>query len=121
MVLRERNLNFGAMKKLLIGLIIFSSCNQSVQQKAESAVKKYLKQTLNDPSSYRPELFYKVDSIFYDSTTAKHYQLDDRTLEYMRVVHLYRAKNSFGALILTIDTFKILPVDGKFFVVHFPD
>ena len=52
-------------KKFLL-LLFFFSCtrNETAQQKAEAAVKKYVKQNAHDASSYKPLSFGKLDSIY---------------------------------------------------------
>jgi hypothetical protein len=57
------------MKKLFFYslIITLSSCNfltETNQQKAEKAIKQYLKENLHDPKSYEPESFSELDSSF---------------------------------------------------------
>ena len=60
------------MKKLLLITIVIAltSCGSSNQDKAEKLVKNYLKEKMNDPSSYESVSFSPLDSTFtkYDST-----------------------------------------------------
>jgi hypothetical protein len=54
------------MKKFLV-ILVFIGCtnkNESTQQKAEDAVKKYIRENAHDASSYKPLSFGKVDSIY---------------------------------------------------------
>lgn len=54
------------MKKLL-ALLIFIGCTnkrESLQQRAETAVKKYIRQNAHDASSYKPLSFGKLDSVY---------------------------------------------------------
>lgn len=65
-------------------LCIIAACNSSTpQQKAEKAVSNYLKQTLNDPTSYQP---VKFDSLQNDSSsffnTADYKRLNDSSKKY---------------------------------------
>jgi hypothetical protein len=57
------------MKKLFFYSLIvtLSSCNfltETNQQKAEKAIKQYLKENLHDPKSYEPVSFSELDSNF---------------------------------------------------------
>jgi hypothetical protein len=54
------------MKKFLFLLMIIGCTNkdESTQQKAEAAVKKFIKKNAHDASSYRPLSFGKLDSIY---------------------------------------------------------
>ncbi len=92
-------------------MIIFSSCQQSVQQKAETAVREHLKKTLNDPSSYEAVDFGKVDSVYKT--------VDSTTLLTLRILHSYRAKNSFGALVLQTEYFKLMPMQNNGLYVYY--
>jgi hypothetical protein len=51
--------------------IIFGSCGQTPQKKAESIVEKYLLENLDDPSTYQNVGFEKLDTLYlkdvYDS------------------------------------------------------
>jgi len=95
------------MKKLIpiALLVILSSCTR--QQKAERLIKKYLDSSLNDPKSYEPVSFSAPvklrDTIIklgvtYD--TVRHHGA-------FLILHTYRAKNGFGAMIKTQEWFKI--------------
>ena len=54
------------MKKFLVLLMIIgcSDNKESTQQRAEAAVKKYIRQNAHDASSYKPLSFGKLDSIY---------------------------------------------------------
>ena len=59
------------MKKLLVLLMIVSCTNKEepAQQRAETAVKRYIRKNAHDASSYKPLSFGKLDSIYtLDST-----------------------------------------------------
>jgi len=62
---------------LIIGFIFFA-CTKSPEQKAQIAIKEYLKKNLNDAKSYEPVEF---GNLIYDSTvfieTKKGKELDD--------------------------------------------
>lgn len=53
------------MKKLLV-LFLLIGCgeDETPRQKAESAVKKYIRQNANAPSSYKPMSFGTLDSVY---------------------------------------------------------
>ncbi len=82
------------MKKLLVVIfvsLILAGCSD--EKKAQRLIKQYLKENLNDPSSYKPVSFgeLKVSTGEY------------ATLRSMK--HTYRAKNAMGALMLEEKTF----------------
>ena len=54
------------MKKLLFALLLFASCNSGPEY--QQAIKKYLKENLDDPGSYAPVSFGDLDSnhVFID-------------------------------------------------------
>jgi hypothetical protein len=54
------------MKKLLLVLLLpmIFGCAFTGQQKAEKLIKKYLDSSLNDPHSYEPISFGKLDTIY---------------------------------------------------------
>jgi hypothetical protein len=81
------------MKKVFCLLFIFS-CTQKedTQQKAESAVKAYIRQNAIDASSYEPVSFGKLDSVFtLDSN--RYYQLD---INRKAILNAYKAARSNG-------------------------
>ena len=94
------------MKKLLFITLVFilSSCSVTDQQKAESAVKDYIKEQLDDPSSYEPISFTDLKPR-YDSS--------DRFQVGWYISHTLRAKNKFGAKIKKTYLFEL---DGDFSV-----
>jgi hypothetical protein len=53
-------------KSILLLTILFAlnSCNKNPQKIAEDNIAKYLAKHLNDPKSYQPDSFGKLDSIF---------------------------------------------------------
>ena len=55
---------------LIIALAVFclNACTNSPQIKAESAVKAYLKDNLNNPDSYSPHSFSRIKSVKKDDT-----------------------------------------------------
>ena len=66
------------MKKFIALVFLFACSNeQTSQQKAEDAVKKYIKQNAHDASEYKPLHFGKLDSLYttdsdtYDELDAK--------------------------------------------------
>ena len=64
------------MKKLAIIFVLCACSNkETTQQKAEAAVKKYIKENANDASSYKPVSFGKLDSI-YTRDTISYWELD---------------------------------------------
>jgi hypothetical protein len=91
------------MKRILIILLMLSACTQTPEQKAKSAIKKFLEKTLNDPSSYEPVDFGKLDSMFLLADDGR------KVFSGYTLVHSYRAKNGFNALVMTIDTFWYSP------------
>ncbi|RKR81414.1 hypothetical protein BDD43_1560 [Mucilaginibacter gracilis] len=62
------------LKLSLIGLIaiVLTACH-SPQKDSESATKDYIKAKLNDPSSYEPVSFSKIDTVYttFETTTGK--------------------------------------------------
>ncbi len=79
------------MKYLIwIGLFLGCSAKETVQQKAASAVKKYILQNANHSSSYKPITFGKTDST-YITDSARYYEL-----AYTRknIVSQYNAANN---------------------------
>jgi hypothetical protein len=64
------------MKRFVLIILIFScSSKETAQQKAETAVKKYIKQNANDASSYKPVAFGKLDTV-YTNDSGSYWQLD---------------------------------------------
>jgi hypothetical protein len=49
---------------ILCALVVLTACTQTPQKKAEAAVKKFMKDNANDPSSYQPLEFSTIDSVF---------------------------------------------------------
>jgi hypothetical protein len=106
------------MKKLFLLLFLFSCTDKkTAQEKAEAAVKKYIKQNAHDPSSYKPLSFGKLDSV-YARDTGNYYQLDARRK--MVVLKYNDAKNK--GMTSRADSLKteLLEIDnqmnaGKFF------
>ena len=118
-------------------VVLLAACSNSTvsnQQKAEASVKEFLKKNLNDPSSYQPGEFGKLDSIKVDTTRVNELRKaeeslpDDDLLKTLdngtfydslansisdsmhkigkwQILHSYRAKNAFGAFVLTNDVF----------------
>ena len=54
------------MKKFLAVLVFIGCTNrkESTQQRAEAAVKKYIRENAHDASSYKPLSFGKLDSVY---------------------------------------------------------
>ncbi|MES1221633.1 MAG: hypothetical protein ABUT20_39400 [Bacteroidota bacterium] len=91
------------MKKILLFFILLLfACSQTNEQKSAIAIKKFLQNVLNDPSSYEPVDFGKLDSLFLRDPSN-----NQKFFSGYSVVHSYRAKNAFGALVLSVDTFWI--------------
>lgn len=64
------------MKKLFLLLFLFAcSDKETAQEKAETAVKKYIKLNAHDASSYEPISFGKLDSV-YARDSSNYYALD---------------------------------------------
>ncbi|MCD8030051.1 MAG: hypothetical protein LUF85_04280 [Bacteroides sp.] len=83
------------MKKLLVILfisLILAGCSD--EKKAQRLIKQYLKENLNDPSSYQPVSFGELEVY-----STKYGQL-------INMKHKYRAKNAMGAIILEENTFE---------------
>lgn len=89
-------------KYFFILFLALVSCQQTSQDKAEAAVKKHLLETLHDPRSYQSVAFGKLDSTYQFVDSLKYWSY--------RIAHTYRAKNGLGALIITTDTFKVMPI-----------
>lgn len=107
--------------------------NLTPQQKAEGSVKDYLNKNLNDPHSYESVQFGTLDSIKVDTAALHNLRIDEsqvkdgllaslydphefdslakrvadsvHQLGQWQIEHSYRAKNGFGALMLTKDVF----------------
>ena len=85
------------MKKLLLLMLVFGCTNkETAQNMAEKAVKKYVRQNANDPSSYKPIGFGKLDSI-YTNDSGRYWQL---AIVRKNLVNLYNDANSKGKKIL---------------------
>lgn len=76
------------MKKLILSiaisilsLTVFVSCEKSKEEKAKSLIEAHLKDVLNDPSSYKPDKFSKLDSNYVE------YIFTDRSKELMSKVN----------------------------------
>lgn len=71
---------------LLLSPLFFSCKNkaETIQARAVDSVKVYMKETLDDPASYEPIEFGKLDT--------------GETDDYL-MLHDYRAKNKMGALV----------------------
>ena len=64
------------MKKFVLVILIFAcSQKETPQQKAEAAVKKYVRKNAHKPSSYEPISFGKLDSI-YTTEGTNYWELD---------------------------------------------
>jgi monomeric isocitrate dehydrogenase len=83
------------MMKKLLTVLVFIGCTskeETTQQRAEAAVKQYIRKNAHDASSYKPLSFGKLDSI---------YQLDSSNYEEMdllrrNVVAQYNNAKSTG-------------------------
>lgn len=116
------------MKKLLLfmSLVVLASCSRSPQEKATDAVQAYMKTVLDDPGSYQPGEFKITELVnnqapgyikARDSLTALmgagKIKLDEfikqdsiasemhgsEIIKGWNIVHAFRAKNAFGALV----------------------
>lgn len=124
---------------LVFTATVLISCQR--EPDVEDVIKEYLKNNMNDPSSYEPVSFGYVDTINIsfeekyptlvdarkdhvltgdsvrisriDSLRSVYESSDTR---YYRVIHKYRGKNSFGALILKESMF-LLNSDLKVYEV----
>jgi hypothetical protein len=71
------------MKKFLV-ILVFIGCtnrNESTQQRAEDAVKKYIRENAHDASSYKPLSFGKLDSLYtLDSTNYEELDMRRRNI-----------------------------------------
>jgi hypothetical protein len=91
------------MKRILVVLVFIGCTNKEepAQQRAETAVKKYIRENAHDASSYKPLSFSKLDSI---------YKLDSSNYEQMdmlrrNVVARYNEAQSKG-MTATADSLK---------------
>lgn len=95
---------------IALSVILFSCSNNT--DRAKKLIKEELSKSLNDFKSYEPVQYGTLDSTFTSFDDTK-YRLDD-SLEMMedkkgfkpilngfRIEHSFRAKNSFGAYVLT--------------------
>lgn len=116
------------MKLTLLATLLaftFFSCTRTPEQKACLAIEKYMKEILDDPSSYQPgqfqcEAIYALspeyqkekDSVaklfranklsvreFAMNDSIVEAKYDQRMISGWNVTHAYRAKNKFGALV----------------------
>lgn len=90
------------MKKLLIICLFFASCTKSIESSVRDAVEKDVKLSLNDPKSYEPLQWSKVDTMYLDSA---------KTQKGYAVVHSFRCKNSFNA---TVENEQVFQLDQNF-------
>lgn len=76
---------------LLLLSLITVSCAVTPQQKAEKAVKEYMRDALDNPKAYEPVSFSPVDTIYttYDSITDSLYTV------YRKAKRSYRLDKSF--------------------------
>jgi hypothetical protein len=88
-------------------LLILSACTFTKQQKAEKLIKKYLDSSLNDPKSYESVSF--SEPIKLKDTIIKLGETFDTVRHHgdFLILHTYRAKNAFGAVIKSDEWFKI--------------
>ncbi len=93
------------MKYILLILLAahLISCNNTPEDKAQAAVKAFLKKQMAEPSAYEPISFGKIDSLFSNDESGKKYFLG------YSLAHTFKAKNSFGDLIRQTDTFLVDP------------
>jgi hypothetical protein len=78
------------MKKIityLFATILIIGCSNSPAEKAASAVKSYLKDKLQNPNSYSPINFSKMDTLKKKDTT-------DGKISFYRITHNYEVQNS---------------------------
>lgn len=82
-------------------LLVLASCKQTPTEKARSAVERYMKANVDDPSSYDPISFY-VDTpriARYNGQIVA--DMPDTSFAAWQVEHKYRAKNKFGAVVIS--------------------
>jgi hypothetical protein len=91
------------MKRILVVLVFIACTNKEepAQQKAETAVKKYIRENAHDASSYKPLSFAKLDSI-YKLDSSNYEELD---LLRQNVVARYNEAQS-KAMSATADSLK---------------
>lgn len=90
---------------MLFGLVIMlAACKQTPQQKAEALVKKYLDTSLNDPKSYESVSFGLLEKL-----KGKPYKGDNIDTVDLEILHSYRYKNEYGAIVKKTGWFIIDP------------
>lgn len=70
---------------LIASVLLIISCQKSNEDKARELIKQYFKENSNDPESYEPLEFGKLEDVT-DYPVYKH-----------RMLHKYRASNGFDA------------------------
>lgn len=89
-------------KAMLLCLIALGACAHHTRE--ESAVLEYMKENANDPGSYEPISFRFIGPATYDNTGLIPH---DSTRRGDLYEHTFRAKNGFGATMLTTKVFYI--------------
>lgn len=68
--------------------VCFSSCSNSATKKAQSAVKRYLKENLKNSESYEPILFTQLDTLNQADTS------DTKLVSIYKITHFYTITNT---------------------------
>jgi len=93
------------MKNTIFAVLCFSalfvSCVLSKQHRAEARVTEYLSKSLDDPGSYESVAFYPLEG------AVKYYEIAPDMLKSAKytILHTYRSKNIFSALMINEDVF----------------
>jgi hypothetical protein len=98
------------MKKLILSLLVLSSCGEAtLQDVAEENVKKYITTNAHDPKSYEPVSFTQIKEYYPQCDTSTESGRNRYTLykydSSFYIQHTYRAKNRLGALGAETQTF----------------
>jgi hypothetical protein len=73
---------------IILSAMCFASCSNSPNDKAQSAVKKYLKENLKNSGSYEPISFSQIDTLKYADTS------DTKQISLYKITHIYSIVNS---------------------------
>jgi len=91
------------MKKAVLICLLAAAGGKS-QPPEQTAIAAYMKEAANDPASYEPISFRFLGPATYDNTGVI---AGDNTRTGDLYEHTFRAKNGFGALILSTKVFAI--------------
>ena len=86
------------MKKILIFMTVVLmsvACGSSPEKKAQKLITNYLKENLDNPTSYKPVSFGELEQAMVPDISGPEIVYEPRG---WKMIHIYRAENKFGAI-----------------------